>query len=134
MLVAEELDMDMSQMFYAPSRDLAERDRRRRRQRRHLEPLDAGPRCGRVREAGAAEDGLDEARRSGREPDASSKGVVSGGGKSVTYGELIGGKNFNFVFPAVADERDARSGDREAGQPVQARRHDRTRGSTSRPR
>src|SRR6188472_3563937 len=29
-----------------------------------------------------------------------SKGVVSGGGKSVTYGELIGGKNFGFVFPS----------------------------------
>ena len=29
-----------------------------------------------------------------------SKGVVSGGGKSVTYGALIGGKNFGFTFPA----------------------------------
>jgi CO/xanthine dehydrogenase Mo-binding subunit len=28
------------------------------------------------------------------------KGVVSGGGKSATYGELIGGKSFNFTFPA----------------------------------
>ena len=37
---------------------------------RHLAALDADPRRGRVREAGAAEDGLDQARRSGREPDA----------------------------------------------------------------
>src|SRR5437867_4977983 len=29
-----------------------------------------------------------------------SKGVVSGGGKSVTYGELLGGKLFNVTMPA----------------------------------
>ena len=55
-------------MVYAHPEIVAERDGRRRRQRRHLEPLDADPRGGGVREAGAARAGVDEARRPGREP------------------------------------------------------------------
>jgi len=31
-----------------------------------------------------------------------SKGVVSGGGKSVTYGQLIGGKLFNVTMPGMS--------------------------------
>jgi CO/xanthine dehydrogenase Mo-binding subunit len=30
-----------------------------------------------------------------------SDGVITGGSNKVTYGELIGGKNFNFTFPAA---------------------------------
>jgi CO/xanthine dehydrogenase Mo-binding subunit len=38
-----------------------------------------------------------------------SDGVVSGNGKSVTYGELIGGKLFNIQMPVVSAETAARS-------------------------
>ena len=61
--------MDMNQMVYAHPETWLNAHRRRRRQRRHLEPLDADPRSGRVREAGAARHGVDAARRPGREPD-----------------------------------------------------------------
>ena len=55
MLVAEELDMRHGADDLRAAGDVAERDRRRRRQRRHLEPLDADPRGGCVCEAGAAQ-------------------------------------------------------------------------------
>ena len=62
-----------------------------------------------------------------------SKGVVSGGGKTVTYGELIGDKLFNL---SMAAEHQPRRGAVEGGQRVHARRSldGRARGSTSRRR
>ena len=105
MLVAEELDMDMDQMIYAAAGDVAERHRRRRRQRRHLEPLDGDPRRGRVR-AGRSCSSWPPTQLG--VPVASltvDKGVVSGGGKTVTYGDLIGGKMFNFTMTPADDAR-----------------------------
>ena len=51
-----------------------------------------------------------------------SKGVVSGGGKSVTYGELVGGKLFNVNLTTTSLQHGVVAG--QAGEPVQARRHD----------
>ena len=51
--------------------------------------------------------------------------MISGGGKTVKYGDLIGGKNFSFTMPIAGGgttERDSRSGHREAGRQLQARR------------
>ena len=66
-----------------------------RRQPGRADGRQADPRGRRGGQGGAAQARLDEPRRPGREPDASSKGVVSGGGKTVTYGALIGDKLFN---------------------------------------
>ena len=52
------------------------------------------PRGGRRGAAGAARTSRRRSSASGREPPVSN-GVVSGGGKSTTYGELVGGKLFN---------------------------------------
>jgi len=49
-----------------------------------------------------------------------SKGVISGGGKTVTYGQLIGGKLFSIAMAAAEHQPRGRSV--EAGQLVQARR------------
>jgi CO/xanthine dehydrogenase Mo-binding subunit len=99
MLVAEELDMDMSQMIYAP-------------QESWLNVTGGGGGSGgistrstqaRVAAAYAKQELLKMASTNLSVPVSSlsvSKGVVSGGGKSVTYGALIGGKNFGFTFPA----------------------------------
>jgi nicotinate dehydrogenase subunit B len=46
---------------------------------------------------------------------AVSKGVVSGGGKSVTYGELLGGKLFSTTMPASYGLQNASGGSRFAG-------------------
>ncbi len=133
MLVAEELDMSMDQMIYAQPETW-------------LNATGGGGGSGgivsrstqtRAAAAYAKQELLKMASTSLGVPVASltvKEGVVSGGGKTVTYGELIGGKNFNFTFPAGHDERDARSGYREAGRPVQDRRQCITRGSTSRAR
>ena len=61
-----------------------------------------------------------------------SKGVVSGGGKSVTYGELVGGKLFNVTLTTTSLQHGVCAG--EAGQPVQAGRDDGAARSTSRRR
>ena len=115
---------------------MAQVTRRPRRHERHARPglhrrldLDLAPAARRCAQAAAeARQALLDlasaklgvpARRS-----ASSKGVVSGGGKSVKYGELIGGKLFNV--------RMTRHGAAEARPHVQGRRHARRRGSTSR--
>ena len=99
MLVAEELDMDMSQMIYAQPESW-------------LNFTGGGGGSGgissrstqaRVAAAYAKQELLKMASTKLSVPVASlsvAKGVVSGGGKSTTYGELIGGKNFGFVFPA----------------------------------
>ncbi len=52
-------------------------------------------------------------------------GVISGGGKSVKYGDLIGGKLFNYTMTTDNGGQisaHARPGHREAGQPVHRRR------------
>ena len=60
-------------------------------------------------------------RRAGRELDGE-KGVVSGGGKTVTYGQLIGDKLFN--VDVSADARRSNTGVApRSRQPVQAGRH-----------
>src|SRR3954451_15616860 len=54
-----------------------------------------------------------------------SKGVVSGGGKSVTYGELLGGKLFNVQMPASWNMNPStpNGGFRGGGAPGQAPAH-----------
>jgi nicotinate dehydrogenase subunit B len=99
MLVAEEMDVSMSQISYAP-------------QESWLNATGGGGGSGgisgrstrtRAAAAYAKQELLKMASTSLAVPVASlsvKDGVVSGGGKSVTYGALIGGKNFNFTFPA----------------------------------
>jgi CO/xanthine dehydrogenase Mo-binding subunit len=99
MLVAEELDMDMSQMFYAP-------------QESWLNFTGGGGGSGgissrstqaRMAAAYAKQELLKMASTKLGVPVGSlsvSKGVITGGSGKVTYGELIGGKNFAFNFPA----------------------------------
>ena len=99
MLVAEELDVDMAQMIYALAETWL-----------NAPAAAAAPAASRSRStqtraaaAYAKQELLKMASTNLGVPVASlsvSKGVVSGGGKSVTYGALIGGKNFNFTFPA----------------------------------
>ena len=62
------------------------------------------------------------------------KGVVSGGGKTVTYGQLIGDKLFNVKIADRTTHRTPGVGRRRSRQPVQARRDAASRGSTSRRR
>jgi CO/xanthine dehydrogenase Mo-binding subunit len=99
MLVAEELDMNMSQMSYAA-------------QETWLNATGGGGGSGgissrstqaRAAAAYAKQELLKMASTNLGVPVSGlsvKDGVVSGGGKSVTYGALIGGKNFGFVFPA----------------------------------
>jgi len=100
MLVAEELEMDMSQMIYAPPESW-------------LNFTGGGGGSGgissrstqaRVAAAYAKAELLKMASTKLGVPVSSlsvSKGLVTGGSGKVTYGELIGGKNFNFTFPAA---------------------------------
>ena len=99
MMVAEELDVGMDQMFYNHPETW-------------LNATGGGGGSGgisqrstqtRAAAAYAKQELLKMASTKLGVPVASlsvSKGVVSGGGKSVTYGALIGGKAFNFTFPA----------------------------------
>jgi CO/xanthine dehydrogenase Mo-binding subunit len=99
MMVAEELDVSMKQMTYAP-------------QETWLNATGGGGGSGgissrslptRAAAAYAKQELLKMASTNLGVPVASlsvKDGVVSGGGKSVTYGALIGGKNFGFTFPA----------------------------------
>ena len=59
---------------------------------------------------------------------SASNGVISGGGKTVTYGQLVGGKLFNAKI-ATANLNPGQ-GDLEAGEPVQGHRR---RGAARRP-
>src|SRR5688572_22515679 len=98
-LVAEELDMNMSQMVYASAETW-------------LNATGGGGGSGgistrsqqaRAAAAYARQELLKMASTNLGVPVASlsvAGGVVSGGGRSVTYGALIGGKNFNFTMPA----------------------------------
>jgi len=97
MLVAEELDTDMGQMVYA-------------RPESWLNPTGGGGGSGgistrstqiRAAAAYAKQLLLGMASTSLGVPVSGltvDKGVVSGGGKTVSYGQLIGGKNFNFTM------------------------------------
>jgi CO/xanthine dehydrogenase Mo-binding subunit len=99
MLVAEELDTDMSQMIYAQPESW-------------LNVTGGGGGSGgissrstqaRVAAAYAKQEMLKMASAKLGVPVASltvSKGVISGGSGKVTYGDLMGGKNFGFVFPS----------------------------------
>ena len=100
MLVAEELDVSMAQMSYAQPETW-------------LNATGGGGGSGgissrstrtRAAAAYAKQELLKMASTKLGVPVASlsvSDGVVSGGGKTVTYGELIGGKNFNYTFPTA---------------------------------
>ena len=52
-----------------------------------------------------------------------SKGVVSGGGKTVTYGQLIGGKLFNVTMPASWNMNPTASGGLDDADGLVHRRH-----------
>jgi nicotinate dehydrogenase subunit B len=98
MLVAEELDTNMEQMVYA-------------RPESWLNSTGGGGGSGgissrstqiRAAAAYAKRQLLNMASTQLGVPTASlsvSGGVVSGGGKTISYGQLIGGQNFNFVMP-----------------------------------
>ena len=121
MIAAEELDMDIGQMkFVTPRHERHAEHRRHVRLELDRERRPARPQRGGDREAGAA-------RRSRRRSSACrsssltvSKGVVSGGGKSVTYGALIGDKLFN--VPDGGGEHQPGRGAVEGRQRVHARR------------
>jgi CO/xanthine dehydrogenase Mo-binding subunit len=99
MLVAEELELDMSQMSYAQPESW-------------LNTTGGGGGSGgissrstqaRVAAAYAKQELLKMASTKLGVAVGSltvSKGVISGGSGKVTYGELMGGKNFNFTFPS----------------------------------
>jgi CO/xanthine dehydrogenase Mo-binding subunit len=99
MLVAEELDMPMSNMIYASPESW-------------LNATGGGGGSGgisnrstqaRAAAAYAKQELLKMASTKLGAPVSSltvDKGVISGGSGKVTYGELIGGKNFGFVFPS----------------------------------
>jgi CO/xanthine dehydrogenase Mo-binding subunit len=99
MMVAEELDVGMDQMFYNHPETW-------------LNATGGGGGSGgisqrstqtRAAAAYAKQELLKMASTNLGVPVASlsvSKGVVTGGGKSVTYGALMGGKAFNYTFPA----------------------------------
>ena len=105
MIAAEELDMDIE-----PDEVRHGRHGRDGRAERHATAArgheEHGPQ---VRAAAAyARQALlrlasTQPRRAGREPDGR-EGVVSGGGKSVTYGELIGDKLFNVTHATTTLE------------------------------
>jgi CO/xanthine dehydrogenase Mo-binding subunit len=99
MLVAEELDMSMDQMVYAHpetwlnatgggggSGGISKRSTQARAAAAYAKQILLGMAS---KELGVPVASLSVAN-----------GVVSGGGKQVKYGDLIGGKNFNFVMPA----------------------------------
>ncbi len=54
-----------------------------------------------------------------------SNGVISGGGKSVSYAALVGGQMFNTNIPSASASLSPGPGPLEAGQPVHARDHER---------
>ena len=120
--------MDMARSAIAPRRHERDAEPGLHRRQRRRSPA-AARRCARRRPRREAL--LDLASTNLGVPASQlsvSKGVVSGGGKTVTYGELIGDKLFNVDVHRQRRRAEARSAD------VQARRHARCRGSTSRPR
>jgi CO/xanthine dehydrogenase Mo-binding subunit len=100
-LVAEELDVSMAQMVYASpetwlndtgggggSGGIATRSRQCRAAAAYAKQE--------LLKMASANLGVSVASLSVKD------GVVSGGGKTVTYGQLIGGKNFNYTMPTPA--------------------------------
>jgi len=100
MLVAEELDTSMDQMVYAPpetwlnatgggggSGGISQRSTQTRAAAAYAKQLLLG--------MASTQLGVPLASLS------VSAGVVSGGGKTITYGDLLGGKRFNYVMPAA---------------------------------
>ena len=85
-------------------------------------------------EAGAARARRDEPRRAGREPDRRARASSRAAASPSPTAQLLGGKLFNVTMPRLrptarrplAAQASRRAG--EAGQPVQARRHDARRG------
>ena len=111
MLAAEEMNMNMIADEVCACRVLAQRHGRRQRQRRHLQPLDARS----ARRLPAKQTLLSMASTKLGVPAASltvTDGVVSGGGKSVKYGDLLGGKLFNGTM--LDQQRRSRLGRRRA--------------------
>ena len=111
MLAAEELDMDMSQLIFARhDTNITPEHGRHVRQHVDLERRAADPQRGRDREAGSARAWRRRTSASRCRGLSVSKGVVSGGGKTVTYGALIGDKLFNLpmaqsINPGVAPSK-----------------------------
>ena len=106
--------MDMSpdelRRFDTASRRLAEHGRQHGGEQLDHDvgpgPKIAQPRAHRL--PGAARTGLDAARRPGRAASPSASGVVSGGGKTVTYGQLLGGQAVQLHVPASTTALDRR--------------------------
>jgi nicotinate dehydrogenase subunit B len=100
MIAGEELNMDMSQLEFVLADTSLTPDTGKHSASNTIK--DAGPGV-RAAAASAAQALLGLASTRLGVPAANlsvSKGVVSGGGKSVTYGELLGGKLFNVRMPA----------------------------------
>jgi hypothetical protein len=100
MIAGEELNMDMSQLEFVLADTSVTPDTGKHSASNTIK--DAGPGV-RAAAASAAQALLALASTRLGVPAANlsvSKGVVSGGGKSVSYGELLGGKLFNVQMPA----------------------------------
>jgi nicotinate dehydrogenase subunit B len=100
MIAGEELNMDMSQLEFVIADTAVTPDTGKHSASNTIK--DAGPGV-RAAAASAAQALLGLASTRLGVPVATlsvSKGVVSGGGKSVSYGELLGGKLFNVQMPA----------------------------------
>ena len=120
MIAAEELDMDFGQMkLITHDTEHHAEPGRERRQPGCPDGRQADRAAAAAAATGAAGHGLGEARRPGRRACRVSKGVVSGGGKSVTYGELIGDKLFNVKITgtSVRGHRDLAGTGRSRGSP-----------------
>jgi CO/xanthine dehydrogenase Mo-binding subunit len=100
MIAAEELDMDFSQVSHVQSDTNVTPDTGPKLASNTIKNAGLGVRAA---AASARQALLDLASKQLGVPVAQlsvTKGVVSGGGKSVTYGELLGGKLFNIRMPA----------------------------------
>ena len=100
MIAAEELDMDFSQVSHVQSDTNVTPDTGPKLASNTIKNAGLGVRAA---AASARQALLDLASKQLGVPVAQlsvNKGVVSGGGKSVTYGELLGGKLFNVRMPA----------------------------------
>jgi CO/xanthine dehydrogenase Mo-binding subunit len=103
MIAAEELDVSMSQMRFSANNDTNETPVQF--YTAGSSAIQTGGQAVRSAAAAAKSALLDLAATNLGVPKASltvDKGVVSGGGKSVTYGQLVGGKLFNVRMPAAA--------------------------------
>ena len=113
----------MDQMLLQPSRDVAERDRRRRRSGGISQRSTQTRGRGRVREAGAAQAGLGQPGRSGREPHRE-QGRRLGRRQVRHLRRPDRRQELQLHLPAAQTSATPGSGNREAGQPVHDRRQD----------